>query len=346
MSGGYRRRLARDLETWITEGLVPATSREAILARIGERPRFEAAAALGLIGAALLGAAAIALTAANWGEIARLHRFALILATFAVAAAAAAWAAAKDRPNARNGLLTLAALIFAAAVGLTGQIFDLTGDPKTALLIAAAGATLLAVAGQSSGAAIVALALAFPGDVLPDRTFVILPLSLLAAAAALRWASVPLAHAAALGVMAGAVLMLESRLPLYTALALSMAFLIAALAGRLGRGRFSVATVFYGWWTWGALAMFAISAFELARPSIALLMGHRLALMGLGAGAVALGRHDRHALVTAAGVLALVGAAAGLLFDLGVALTTAAAIFGVGALMALVLAFLLRRRAA
>src|SRR5690606_15591650 len=129
----YRRRLEGDLDQWIASGLVAAENREVILATIPQSRRLDAATALAAIGAFLAGAAIIAFIAANWGAIPRLVRFAMILAAFLAAAFAGAWAAGRERIVTKNVLLSLAAMIFAAAIGLTGQIFDIAGDEASAL---------------------------------------------------------------------------------------------------------------------------------------------------------------------------------------------------------------------
>ena len=129
----YRARLTKDLDEWIAAGLVPAANRGAILERVSDGRRIDASAALAVIGALLLGAAAIAFVAANWGAIPRLPRFGLIVGLFLATAGGGAWAARAGRPLLSNTLLAVAALVYAAAIGLTGQIFDIAGDPQRAL---------------------------------------------------------------------------------------------------------------------------------------------------------------------------------------------------------------------
>jgi O-antigen/teichoic acid export membrane protein len=62
-------------------------------------------------------------------------------------------------------------------------------------------------------------------------------------------------------------------------------------------------------------------------------------------GLLALGRFDRHALVTAIGVLSLIAAICALLADLGLDLLASAGVFLVCALIALVAGLALRRKA-
>jgi hypothetical protein len=74
-------------------------------------------------------------------------------------------------------------------------------------------------------------------------------------------------------------------------------------------------------------------------------IAHRVAWLAIAGGVIALGRYDRHALVTAAGVVSLIGAVTTILVDLGLDLMTAAMVFFVCALTALVVSFVLRRKA-
>ncbi|WP_334164033.1 DUF2157 domain-containing protein [Phenylobacterium sp.] len=350
----YRSRLERDLDGWIGAGLVPADSREPILATVPEDRRLDAATALAAIGAFLAGAAVIAFVAANWAEIPRLVRFALILAAFLATAGGAAWAAGRGREVTKNVLLSVAALVFAAAIGLTGQIFDIAGDPVAALHGAGLAAGLLALAGRSSWAATAAVLFIVAGDIAgigarlpagdqPARDWALFAAPL-AAAVALAWRSAPLAHATGLAALWGAQSIFPS-LPGPAqgyALAASVLFSVAAAAARAVRERFDAATVLYGWLAAGMLIYFGASSFGPYRFSIV----HPMAWLVLAGAVVALGRHDRHGAVTAVGVLGLFAAAARLLFDLGFGLLASAGVFAVCAVAALAIALVLRRRRA
>ncbi len=352
VNGGLQVRLQKDLDRWIADGLVPAAAREPILAGVVEPRRLEASAALAAVGGLLLGAAVIAFTAANWNGIPRLGRFGLILGLFLGVCAAAAWAGER-RPLARNVLLLVAALIYAAAIGLTGQIFDIAGDPRSALHGAGLAAIVLALAGRSSGAAIAALACCGPRGL--EVRFHQREL-----AAALAAAGRAAGRRAGLGV---AVEALDARRepghggrrPADPDLAenrrghepgrLRGALIFVLLAGaarRLDARGDPVAGVAYGWWVWAALAFFAAAGFG-PHPPEALL--HRALWLAVAGGVIALGLHDRRTAVTAAGVVAMAGAIAAILGDLGLGLMTAAAVFAMVPLAALAGGFALRRRA-
>ncbi|MDX2275913.1 MAG: DUF2157 domain-containing protein [Hyphomonadaceae bacterium] len=351
----YKEKVARDLERWIASGLVAPDKRDAILATLPDARRLDAATALAWIGGALLGIAIIAFIAANWDGVPRIARFALLIAFFASACGAAAWAAHKRRTLLADIALTVAALIFAAAIGLTGQIFDIVGSPQAALYAAGVAGMALALAGRSVGAAIATMIFVgfgdFQGAEWFDRAQLAAPwlvvFAPLGVVLALRWSSAPLAHASAIG-MLFALFWFIARFENESALALFFSVLLAgaAYAARwLSAQHRPHASVFYGWATWGALMFFAIAGYaDSWRGDFNWGLPHRVAWLAASGATIALGRFDRHALVTAVGVLSFMGAIAALLTDLGLDLMSAAAVFFVCALAALVGGLMLRRK--
>lgn len=345
---GYKDRLEADLERWIADGLVDPANRDAILGGVGEPRRLDAATGLAFVGLALLGLAVTAFVASNWDGLPRLLRFGMILAAFGAAVGGAAWAAARERLTARNGLLTLAAFIFAAALGLTGQIFDIAGDPRASLYLAGLAAAVLAVAGVSTGAATTALVLIGAGD-LSDEVGTgwtwLLPAAVVALALAWRWRSALLAQAASIALLLGFARFAFASGELEAApLGISLVFLALAAGSRWAAQReegVTAATV-YGWAVWGTLGFFGWSgAGELLGGA-----PHRLVWLAMASAAVALGRNDRHGMITAGGVLAFFGAVSAILFDLGLSLMTAAGLFAVCSVLALGAGWALRGRRA
>lgn len=350
----YKERVAEDIDRWIAAGYVAPEQRDAILSSIPDARRLDAATALVWVGAILLGMAVIAFIAGNWEAMPRLVRFALLLLAFAACAGAAAWSARKARLNTANVLLMLASLIFAAAIGLTGQIFDIAGEPRTALYASGVAAAALALAGGSSGAAIAALAFFgvadfFEGNWFFDSQFKMPWLVLaapLGALAALRWKSAALAHAASLGIVASFGWFATKLDDHHGAILLFLSIWMAILAygGRwLREQEKPYGGVFFGWFTWGAIVFFAAAGYA-DSPSQGVGIAHRLVWLGLSGALVALGRHDRHALVTAAGVLSLLAAIFALMADLGLDLLTAAMLYFFAAIVALVIGLWLRGR--
>lgn len=346
----YRKRLERDLDRWIAAGHVPAERRGDMLAMVEEPKRLDAATALAWIGAVLLGVAVIAFIGANWDGLPRLVRFILVLALFAACIAAAAWTAHAKRPGASNALTTLAALVFAAAVGLVGQIFDIAGKPSHALIGSGVAATLLALAGRSTGAGLAALLLIALGDAQlggDNRMVLTLLAGLIAGFGAWAWRSSALAHGASLAIFFAGAWTIAQLHDGSNGWFLVAAVLAATIAGaarwRWQTGDAEVFPVFFGWFVWIALAFLVAAGVE--GGSGAEKIPHRLAWLAAAGGVIALGRSDRHALVTAGGVVFLIGAIGAILVDLGVDLMTAAALFGLCALIALGGGYLLRRRA-
>ncbi len=353
----YREKVSADLDRWIAQGLVNADKREAILATLPQARRLDAATALAWVGALLLGVAVIAFVAANWDALSRFARFAILIAAFLVAACGGAWASRAERPILTNILLMVASLIFAASIGLTGQIFDIAGEPRDAQHAAGVAALALALAGRSTGAAIVGLAFIALGDFDGAGWFGnadsdvpwMLVAAPLGAFLALRWSSAPLAHASALAIIycfawfAGRA---DDDAAIHFFLSIALGAMAAA-ARWLGAQDRAFATVFYGWFTAGALIFFAIAGYvPMFGDGANAGLVHRVIWIAASGGVIALGRFDRHALVTAIGVISLLIAIFATLSDLGLDLMAAAGVFLVCAVIALIAGLALRRRKA
>jgi len=354
----YKEKLARDLDRWIAEGLVATDKREAILATVPDARRLDAATALAWVGGLLLGIAVIAFVAANWDLTPKFARFAILLTAFFGLAGAAAWAAHKERPTASNILLMIAALVFAASIGLTGQIFDIAGDPRAASYAAGVAAFALALAGRSTGAATVGLIFVALGDFSDRRWFAgsdseapwMLLAAPLSAYLALRWSSAVLAHVSALAIIY-CFGWFGARSDDDAALLLFLSIIMAAMAAGarwLRQQRREFAGIFYGWFAWGALLLFATAGYL---PWFGAENGdggilHRIVWLAASGGVLALGRYDQHNLVTTVGVLSLIGAISALLMDLGLDLLAAAGVFLLCAIAALIAGLALRNKRA
>ncbi|MFO1187488.1 MAG: GDYXXLXY domain-containing protein [Alphaproteobacteria bacterium] len=273
----YRERVAADLERWIANGWVPEASREPILADLPKDAPGRTSLWLGMIGVTLAGLAIIAGIADNWAIIPRILKLALLLALMWAAIGGALWANGREKSNTVNALVMLAALIFAASVGLLGQALNIPGDPDSALVVAAVGAGLLALAGSSIAAGVVYLALvalhywadtlfATWGEFSPSsnlefavflggglvlgaalRSRLMLHGTLLLAGALIlntAWRFLPVDHDAYAYVAAGVWAVLGA------------AGLIGAIANRAGSG------ILLGWSAWHGLLAFALTGIE------------------------------------------------------------------------------------
>ena len=192
----YRHRLEADVTRWQSEGVITPAIGEAI------RNSFPPLAAginipvvVGIVGGLLIAAAFLAFVAANWIEITRVLRFAILLAGIAVAYGVGAGFAHSGRPVLADLAATVGAIIFGAAIALVGQMYHLGDDFAAGVLLWAAGALAAAALTGSRGALAVALAAGslwsgtrvFDGADVPHLPFVLF--WMLGAVLALAWNS-------------------------------------------------------------------------------------------------------------------------------------------------------------
>jgi uncharacterized membrane protein len=373
----YRKRLTADLDRWIAAGLVAQERRAEILASVSaEADRDRARIALAVAGAILLGLAVIAFIAANWDGLSRLWRFAVLLTAFGAALTGAVLATARQKPRMADALVLLATMIYAASIGLLGQIFNISGSAAPALMSAAIGALALAAAGASRGAACAALILGalwqwsalwqgqgdWSGETISTWRLADLGYPILVALAgglSRQWDSAVVRHLAIWGAgFAGGVILFKvfgehaDGVKLW-ALVQTAVWLSLAAYGRLRLTRSAAGgSTLYGYGVWWGLAAFTLLGLALSVDAewggvpvgVPGAVTHRLFLMGGAIGAVALGSRERQGWVTAAGVAAFIAGAAMLLFDLGLSLQAASGVFLLASLAAILGAIWLGRR--
>jgi uncharacterized membrane protein len=121
-------------------------------ARPGDDWRDTAARALGVVGATALGAGIVLFFAANWSDIARAGRFAILLGGLAVLLCAAFWLleVRRERPNLAHGLVLVGAVVFGASIFLVGQTYHVSTHAPFAFLAWSAGALAIALFFRSS----------------------------------------------------------------------------------------------------------------------------------------------------------------------------------------------------
>lgn len=131
----YRQRLGEDVPRWREKGWVTNDGAAAILADLGEAPAgFGLPQLMAVLGALLLGFGVIAFVAANWEDMPRLIRFALILVGLAIAYGAAYALERRKLFFFAEAAFLLAGLLFAGAIALIGQAYHLSGDFTGAVL--------------------------------------------------------------------------------------------------------------------------------------------------------------------------------------------------------------------
>ena len=154
----YRQRLETDLARWESDGVVTPAAASAIRAALPPlAPGVTIAVVIAIVGSLLIAAAFLAFVAAHWTELARLLRFAMLLAGILVAHGLGAWFGRDGRPVLADLSAAVGAIIFGAAIALIGQMYHLGGDFAGGMLLWAIGALASAALTGSRGALVVAL---------------------------------------------------------------------------------------------------------------------------------------------------------------------------------------------
>jgi uncharacterized membrane protein len=158
LTGSYRKRLEADLGRWVGEGLVSPDSAATIRRSLAqEGGGFKLPALLGLFGGLLIASSVSAFVAANWEEIPRLVKLAMVLIGVAGALGIAVRLESRGSTGGADAAATCGTLIFAAGVALVGQMYHLPTDWPGGALLIAIGALIVAVLLRSNGALVVAL---------------------------------------------------------------------------------------------------------------------------------------------------------------------------------------------
>jgi uncharacterized membrane protein len=156
LTGSYRKRLDADLTRWTAEGLLDAGAAGAIRRSVASEGGFRLPALLGLFGGLLIASSVAAFVAANWEEIPRLVKLAMILISVVIALGIAARLDGKGSPSGGDAAATCGVLIFAAGIALIGQMYHLPADWPAGALLIALGALVVAALLRSNGALAVA----------------------------------------------------------------------------------------------------------------------------------------------------------------------------------------------
>lgn len=155
----YRQRLAADLARWQADGVITAAAGDAIRAALPPMPRgVNIPTVVGILGGILIAAAFLAFVAANWTEIARPARFAMLLAGIVGAYGIGAWFDRSDRPYLADISATVGSIVFGASIALVGQMYHISGDFAAGMMLWSAGALIAAALTGSRGVLAVALA--------------------------------------------------------------------------------------------------------------------------------------------------------------------------------------------
>ncbi|WP_047454596.1 DUF2157 domain-containing protein [Rhizobium rhizogenes] len=169
----YRGRLERDLKIWVDKGLVDAPAASAILGEYDSRPAsFSAGRVLTVMAALLVGAAILLFVASNWEEIPRIARLLGLVALIWAFYLGGAFLLTRGRSIVATALLILGTMTFGGAMSLVGQMYNISGDVLTMMIVWFAAAGIAAALFRSSTQVALAgfLAWGFCGFYLSDHS--------------------------------------------------------------------------------------------------------------------------------------------------------------------------------
>jgi uncharacterized membrane protein len=139
----FLARLARELPDWVAHGWVKAGAERAILDHVAAQKSGAPLLtyAFSILGVLLFGSGIVTYFAANWGEIPKLVKLAILFGAMWLAYGAA-WHALRDRhaPLLGQALLLLGAILFGANIMLIAQIYHIDAHFPNGVLLWSLGA--------------------------------------------------------------------------------------------------------------------------------------------------------------------------------------------------------------
>ncbi|WP_184805428.1 DUF2157 domain-containing protein [Rhizobium leucaenae] len=147
----YRARLGRDLKIWMDKGLVDAPAAAAILSEYDSRPAsFSLGRVLAVMAALLVGVAILLFVASNWEAIPRLIRLFGLTAMIWAFYLGGAYSFVRGHSILASAVLILGTMSFGGAMSLVGQMYNLSGDELTMMIVWFAVASVAAALFRSS----------------------------------------------------------------------------------------------------------------------------------------------------------------------------------------------------
>lgn len=128
--------LQQDLSHWIDQGWVNTNNKDKILQHVAsKKPAINVISILAILGVVLLGFASISFVAANWAEMGKLIRVALILSAMWIAFLIAAFALRRKVMVYAHAFGLLGVILFGAGIMLIAQTFNIQAHYPTGVLI-------------------------------------------------------------------------------------------------------------------------------------------------------------------------------------------------------------------
>ncbi|MEZ5876351.1 MAG: DUF2157 domain-containing protein [Tepidamorphaceae bacterium] len=156
----YVEKALSDVARWAENGWIEGEGLAAIRADlVSRRSRFGLPHIFGLLGAVLLMLSALTFVAANWEEIPRLVRVAMLAGALFVSYAIAVRLYLTDHEPFGQAALLVGNGIYGASIMLVAQMYHIDGNPPDAVLTWALGVALCAAAFRASAIWVLAFAL-------------------------------------------------------------------------------------------------------------------------------------------------------------------------------------------
>jgi uncharacterized membrane protein len=154
----YLRQLKRDLDTWIAKGLVPADSRDAILASVGGTTR-SLDVIFAVLGVILIGAGAMSFVAANWASMGKLERLIVLFGSMWAAYALAMYFMSTARGAIGQAFVLLGTILFGVNIWYVAQTYNISAHYPDGTLMWGLGAMAAALLVPSRAALALAIGL-------------------------------------------------------------------------------------------------------------------------------------------------------------------------------------------
>jgi uncharacterized membrane protein len=156
----YIRQLKQDLEVWISKGLVPEESREAILASIGAGSAARRLdVILAIFGVILIGAGAMSFVAANWATMEKFTRLVVLFGSMWAAYAIAIWFVTNGRGAIGQAFVLLGVILFGVNIWFVAQTYNISAHYPDGTLLWGLGAMAAAALVPSRAALAFAIVL-------------------------------------------------------------------------------------------------------------------------------------------------------------------------------------------
>jgi len=156
----YRQRVERDLQKWQSNGWVTHDGAASILADLAKtQGGIGLAGVLTMLGAILVGFAAMSFVAANWEGMSRAARLALLAIGLWGSYGGAYWLFDRGHNAFAHAAVLTGCALFGASIMLIAQMYHMEGNPPDAVLMWGAGTLLAGGALMSPPASALAMAL-------------------------------------------------------------------------------------------------------------------------------------------------------------------------------------------